>query len=110
MKQLYENTGGNYVMTDSFKNAVFKESFEKFFEVDENSELKMGGSLGQFKCLCSKEIKIHGAIGEMTSLKQKNNHVSDTEIGIGQTNQWFLGGIDKNKSIAVYFDVVNTQS
>lgn len=49
-----------------------------------------------------------GAIGEVTSLKQKNNHVSDTEIGFGQTNRWFLGGIDKNKSIAFYFDICNT--
>jgi protein transport protein SEC23 len=27
-------TGGYYVMTDSFGNPVFKESFRKFFEVD----------------------------------------------------------------------------
>ena len=35
-------TGGFYVMTDSFGNPVFKESFKKFFEVDENGDLKMG--------------------------------------------------------------------
>jgi len=29
-------------MTDSFGNPVFKESFNKFFEVDEMGELKMG--------------------------------------------------------------------
>lgn len=33
-------------MTDSFGNAVFKESFKKFFEVNEIGELKMGGFLG----------------------------------------------------------------
>lgn len=44
----------------------------------------------------------------MNSLKQKNAYVSDTEIGYGGTNQWYIGGIDKNKSIAFYYDIVNT--
>jgi len=42
MKSCFDTTGGYYVMTDSFGNPVFKESFKKFFEVDENGELKMG--------------------------------------------------------------------
>jgi protein transport protein SEC23 len=42
MKQCFEMTGGFYIMTDSFGNPVFKESFKKFFEVDENQDLKMG--------------------------------------------------------------------
>lgn len=44
----------------------------------------------------------------MTSLKTKNAYVSDTEIGIGGTNSWSIGGIDKNKSIAFYYDIVNS--
>ena len=52
-------------MTDSFGNPVFKESFKKFFEVDANGELKMG-FLAQIKQLCSKEVKINGAIGQVT--------------------------------------------
>ena len=43
LKSAFEYTGGFYVMTDSFGNPVFKESFKKFFEVDqETGELKMG--------------------------------------------------------------------
>ena len=43
MKSCIEMTGGFYVMTSSFGDPVFKESFRKFFEVDEvNEELKMG--------------------------------------------------------------------
>jgi hypothetical protein len=42
------------------------------------------GFLAQIKHLCSKEVKINGAIGQITSLKQKiAPYVSDTEIGIG---------------------------
>jgi protein transport protein SEC23 len=58
--------------------------------------------------MCTKEVRIHGAIGELTSMKVKNGYVSDTEIGFGGTNQWYIGGIDKNKSIAFYFDIVNS--
>ena len=42
MKSCFDMTGGFYIMTDSFENPVFKESFKKFFEVDENGDLKMG--------------------------------------------------------------------
>jgi len=63
MKPCLEQTGGFYVMTDSFANPVFKESFKKFFEVDETSgELKMG-FISKIACTCSKEIKVQGAIG-----------------------------------------------
>ncbi len=94
-------------MTDSFGNPVFKESFKKFFEVDENGHLRMG-FLSQIKLTTSKEFKVSGAIGQVTSLKAKNAYVSDTEIGVGGTNQWFMGGIDRNKSLAFYFDIVAT--
>ena len=68
------------------------------------------GFLAQIKHLCSKEIKINGAIGQVSSLKLKNQYVSDTELGIGGTNQWYIGGIDKNKSIAFYYDIVNSST
>ena len=49
-------------MTDSFGNPVFKESFRKFFEVDDNGELKMG-FVAETTVLTSKEFKVSGAIG-----------------------------------------------
>ena len=94
-------------MTDSFGNPVFKESFKKFFEVDDQGELKMG-FLSNITVSCSKEVKVAGAIGQITSLKAKNNFVADADIGIGGTNSWYIGGLDRNKSIAFYFDIANT--
>jgi len=44
----------------------------------------------------------------VTSSKTKNAYVSDADIGVGGTNQWYIGGLDRNKSIAFYFDVANT--
>ena len=97
-------------MTDSFANPVFKESFKKFFEVDENGDLKMG-FLAQVKVMTSPDFKVSGAIGQCAPIKVANNQfVSSTEIGIGQTNNWYIGGIDKSKSLAVYFDITSTQT
>jgi protein transport protein SEC23 len=104
-------TGGYYVMTDSFGNPVFKESFRKFFELDDNNELKMG-FVATTKILCSKEFKISGVIGQCTPVKQgaAMQYVSSTEVGAGGTNIWYLGGLDKTKTLAVYFDIVQTEA
>lgn len=97
-------------MTDSFGNPVFKESFKKFFEIDDNGDLKMG-FLASTTVKTSKEFKVSGAIGQCAPIKnQDTQYVSSTEIGVAGTNQWFLGGIDRNKTLAVYFDIVSTAS
>lgn len=58
--------------------------------------------------LCSREVKVAGAIGPLTSLEKKGPNVSDVPIGKGGTNQWSLNGLDSNTTYAVYFDVSNT--
>ena len=54
------------------------------------------------------EFKVSGAIGQCALVKPAGNNqaqfISPTEIGVGQTNHWYLGGIDRAKSIAIYFD------
>lgn len=107
MKQTLDQTGGFYIMTDSFANPVFKESFKKFFEVDDSGELKMG-FISKIQTTCSKELKVAGAIGQITSLKQKSAYNGETEIGIGGTNSWYIGGLDRNKTLAFYFEIINT--
>ena len=62
MKSCIEITGGCYVTTVSFGDPVFKGSFRKFFEVDDNAELKMGFS-AQVKAFTSQDFKVSGAIG-----------------------------------------------
>jgi len=110
MKSCIEMTGGFYIMTSSFGDPVFKESFKKFFEIDESGDLKMG-FLAQVKAFTSSDFKVSGAIGQCAPIKvPSNNFISSTEVGIGNTNQWYLGGIDRNKSLAFYFDVTSTQT
>jgi len=68
MKTCIEMTGGFYIMTDSFGNPVFKESFKKFFEVDDNGDLKMG-FLATTKVLTCADFKVSGAIGQCAPVK-----------------------------------------
>jgi len=61
-------------MTDSFGNPVFKESFRKFFETDENGDLKMG-FLAQMKTMTTAaEFKVSGAIGQCAPVKPTGNN------------------------------------
>ena len=110
MKACFDMTGGFYIMTDSFDNPVFKESFKKFFEADENGDLKMG-FLAQVKIMTtSADFKVSGVMGQCAPIKSAaNQFTSSTEIGIGGTNNFYIGGIDKNKTLAVYFDIHSTQ-
>jgi len=109
MKSCFDMTGGFYVMTDSFGNPVFKESFKKFFEVDDNNDLKMG-FLATTKIFTSmNDFRVSGAVGQCAPIKASNNNFySSNEIGIGGTNQFYLGGVDNNKSLAIFFDVIST--
>lgn len=51
-----------------------------------------------------------GAIGPITSLNRKGQNVStENEIGYGQTCAWKTNALNRNTTIAIYFDVVNQQ-
>eukprot|EP00397_Hematodinium_sp_SG-2012_P003443 GEMP01003451.1.p1 GENE.GEMP01003451.1~~GEMP01003451.1.p1 ORF type:complete len:611 (+),score=96.99 GEMP01003451.1:487-2319(+) len=109
MRVLCDKTGGYMVMSDSFSMHVFKDSFKFITKWDEAGYLQMGFN-ARIDCITSKEFKVCGAIGECSSLNKKNNSVSDTEIGESGTHQWLLGSIDKNSTLAFYFEVQNQQS
>ena len=97
-------------MTSSFSDPVFKESFKKFFEPDENGDLKMG-FLASVKCFTTfNDFKVSGAIGQCAPVKPQGNHgqfVSGTEVGVGGVNNWYIGGIDNNKTLSIFFDITS---
>lgn len=41
------------------------------------------------------------------SLGQKNQFVSETELGVGGTAAWKIAGVYPNTTLAVFFDIVN---
>lgn len=94
-------------MADSCKNAVFKKSFIKLFERDAAGQLKLG-TAASVTVMNSKGVKVCGIIGYCTSLKKKAANVSDMTIGVGGTNAWSLGGIDKDSTYAFFFEITNT--
>lgn len=109
MKYLPNSTGGNIVMGDSFDSSLFKTSFQRVFTRDAEEHLKMA-----FNCIVevktSKELNVSGAIGPCVSMKLRNNHVSDTEIGVGGTAQWKFCVLKPSVTCGFYFDIVQTQA
>jgi len=117
-KILIGRSGGLFVLADSFRQSVFRESLRRVFErvlvpASEGSEemipgyLQMGFS-GQIEVLHSREFKISGAIGPCASLKKTGPSVSEHEIGVGGTYAWYLGGVDPSTTVAFFFDVTNS--
>ena len=112
MGELVEATGGLMVLGDSFGQSVFKESLRRVFQTFEDDIPEDGGKMqmafgATLEVLTSREFKVSGAIGPVTSLGKKGPNVSDLEVGRGGTNAWSLGGIDPNTTIAIYFDITN---
>jgi len=106
MKVLADKTGGYMVMSDSFSMGVFKDSFRKMFDCDENGYLQLGFN-AKIEVFTSREFKCCGAVGGLSSLGKKSPAVAETEIGEGGTCQWVAGSLDKNTTMAFYFDITN---
>ncbi|KAF4357072.1 hypothetical protein CsatB_025331 [Cannabis sativa] len=103
MKVAIEKTGGLVVLSESFGHSVFKDSFKRIFEGGEQSlGLCFNGTL---QINCSKDIKIQGIIGPVTSLEKKGPSVADTTIGEGNTTEWKMCGLDKSTCLTVFFDL-----
>jgi len=107
MKSCCENTGGSLVLTDTFDNPIYKESLKRYFKTSEKDESLLMAFNATLEVQCSPEIKICGAIGPVTSMNTKSSHVSEVELGYGQTNAWKINTLTPNTTIAIYFDVVN---
>ena len=109
MKYITEKTGGLMVATDSFSTNVFKESFKKLFETNEDGNLKMCFK-GTCEIFLTKPLKVKGALGHLVSLKKNNlDSVSnDYPIGEGGTCVWNLGGIDPTSTYTFILDQANT--
>lgn len=114
-KVLVSRSGGLFVLADSFEQSVFRESLRRVFErappAVEGAEphLQMGFG-GQIEVLHSREFKIAGAIGPCASLKKVGQQVAETEIGVGGTYSWYLGGVDPTTTIGFFFDVSGTNA
>ena len=116
-KPLVSKTGGIIVLADSFGQSVFRESLKRVFErVAVTPEEQQSGVQGpmqmgfgaNIQVLHSRDFKISGAVGPCATMGKGGPTVSDSQVGIGGTSQWYMGGIDPNTTMAFFFDVTNT--
>merc|ERR1719159_593719 len=70
MKVIADKTGGYMVMSDSFSMHVFKNSFRKMFDCDEQGYLNLGFN-AKIEVFTSREFKCCGAVGGLSSLGKK---------------------------------------
>ncbi|KAJ7532972.1 hypothetical protein O6H91_13G027400 [Diphasiastrum complanatum] len=106
MKVAVERSGGLVVLAESFGHSVFKDSFKRIFQSGD-SALGLSFS-GIFEVSCSKDVRILGTIGPCASLEKKGPACGDTVVGEGNTTAWKMCGIDRNTSLAVFFEVASS--
>jgi protein transport protein SEC23 len=105
MRDLVHKTGGVIVNADCFDHAMFKQSFTHMLK--SNTSLGYNATL---EVLTSREVKVCGAIGALSSLAKSSASVAETEIGLGNTCAWKICGLDPSATFAVYFEVVNAHT
>jgi protein transport protein SEC23 len=109
MKGLCNSTGGHMILTDSFTSSMFKQSFQRIFDKDNDEKdpkLTMGFN-ARLEILTTKELKVTGLIGHAVSLNKKSPSVGETECGMGNTCSWKMAGIDPNSSYGIYFEIAS---
>ena len=114
MKSCSQRTGGLVVLADSFGQSVFKESlrrvFRRFPEESPNSGQLQMGFAATVEVKTSREFKIAGAIGACSPLKKTGPSVAEAEIGVGGTSAWSMGGVDPSSTLAIYFEITNSNA
>lgn len=105
MKSLANSTGGHMILADAFNSTIFKQSFQRVFNQNEDGSLEMGFN-ANLEIMTTKELKISGLIGHAVSSGKKSSFIGETEIGIGGTSAWKLCGITPRTAVGAYFEVV----
>ncbi|PPQ87329.1 LOW QUALITY PROTEIN: hypothetical protein CVT25_002079 [Psilocybe cyanescens] len=106
MKYLPNSTNGIIVFADSFVTSIFRQSFLRMFDKDDEGHLQMGFN-ATLEVQTTKELKVSGLIGHAISAEKKSGCVGETEIGIGDTSAWKITTIIPRTSFGIYFEVVS---
>ena len=104
MKSMVTSTGGLVFMHEEFNSQLFKDNFKNYFGINDFGELKVasGASLTMH---VSPPLLIKGALGPLQAIPNKSKMASKEKIGEGETNQWFLGGLDQNLSYTFFLEL-----
>eukprot|EP01056_Protomagalhaensia_sp_Gyna25_P004916 Protomagalhaensia_sp_Gyna_25__4915@NODE_525_length_3210_cov_35_992116_g61_i1_p1_GENE_NODE_525_length_3210_cov_35_992116_g61_i1NODE_525_length_3210_cov_35_992116_g61_i1_p1_ORF_typecomplete_len806_score147_65Sec23_trunk/PF04811_15/5_6e70Sec23_trunk/PF04811_15/4_9e03Sec23_helical/PF04815_15/1_1e24Sec23_BS/PF08033_12/5_2e21Sec23_BS/PF08033_12/1_4e04Gelsolin/PF00626_22/4_8e08zfSec23_Sec24/PF04810_15/3_5e07zfSec23_Sec24/PF04810_15/9_6e03VWA_3/PF13768_6/0_66VWA_3/PF13768_6/1_7e03_NODE_525_length_3210_c len=107
MKVCAERTGGVVVMSDTFSLNVFRDSLKKLFEAGLDGYVRNAFNV-KVELLCTKEVKVCGAIGCVTSTNKKGAQVADLSVGQAGTCEWAAGVMDPCSTLAFFLDIANT--
>lgn len=108
MRSLCHSTGGVLVLADAFTTFIFKKSFLKVFDRDEEDFLRMA-FCGTLEVKTLPHLKVAGMIGHGAPTEKKTLNVLETPIGMGGTSSWKISGLMPQSTYAVFFEVANAQ-
>jgi protein transport protein SEC23 len=105
MRSLANATGGHMILSDAFNSTIFKQSFVRVFNQNEDGSLEMAFN-ATLEVMTTKELKVSGLAGHAISNNKKSSYVGETEIGISGTSSWKLCGLTPKTTVGVFFEVV----
>jgi protein transport protein SEC23 len=109
MQELCKRTGGAMVMADAFSKDMFQKTLLQMFEKADDGAMAMAFN-GTIEVQTTRELKVCGAIGHVSSLERRSANVSDLEIGIGGTSAWRACGLGPRSSYAFFFEIAGSPS
>ena len=107
MRHAVQSTGGIAILTETFSHPTFKQSFQRMFAhgSGDGKDLELA-SHGSMEVLTSRDLRVSGCIGCCASLGVKKQNVFEgPETGIGGTSAWKLCGMDRDLTLAVFFEL-----
>jgi len=100
MRGCVERTGGCVVLAESFGHDVFRCSFSRLFQ-----PAALQSSLGALEVVTSRDVRVEGVLGPVSSAEKHSLSVSDTVTGCGGTAAWRLNSLGPDTTLAFYFEV-----
>ncbi|DBA70425.1 TPA: hypothetical protein ACH3X2_011834 [Trebouxia sp. C0005] len=97
-------TGGVVVLAETFSHEIYRKSLARLFELDENGYLQMFFN-ATFDVIMSKDIRVSGTTGPVTSANNKSPLASEVELGVGGTTSWRLCALSQATSLGMFFEV-----
>eukprot|EP00727_Mastigamoeba_balamuthi_P001905 m51a1_g11711 Sec23A (1616) ;mRNA; r:66403-72320 len=105
MQDLTRRTGGVGVIADTFDSDQFRRSFLSLFDKDEQTGALRTAFNATVEVQMTRELRVCGAVGNLSSLERKAPNVSEIEIGLGGTTAWRSCALERRSSLAVLFEV-----
>lgn len=99
-------TGGCIAMCDSFASEQFRATLTRILSSPEDGSARSGIN-ARLDIVVGREIRVSGAMGNLSAITGATTLASENEIGVGGTTSWWIGAVDSRSSCSVFLDIVN---